>query len=126
MHTEVLEIENTLSPSILKKVFKKVFRGTKTGDASPAEIDALPLEIDKYSNVHMGKYIRELGITEREIGENTLKSDYKNKFSDAVLQMAMNDEITWDDIKEHPSAKKITFALYRFLKKYNSTVLDRK
>ncbi len=114
IHTGALEIENVLSPTILKKVFIEVL------EEDTQAVQQLDFKYSDYHSIAMGKYIRQtLKLVNRKIGEKTLTTDYKNKFSSYVLEQVEKGKITWTNIKEHPSAENITIALRKFLEKHN-------
>lgn len=114
-HTEAIEIENLLSPSILKLLFTQKFKLKKD----------ISFSSDDYKDIRMGaffnKKINPLLSKERNISESngTLKQYYKTIFSEFVYEGVMNKEITWDMIKENPYARQLTKNLVRFIDRQN-------
>lgn len=116
-HTEVLEIENLLSVSILKLIFKE-----KLG-VSEEVIQKYRFKESSYANVGLGKYIgmkiNKTPNVNRKMGTNTLSDYYKKMFSNFVFEKVKTNDITWTMIKENSHAEKLTKKLYKFIKTQN-------
>jgi len=126
MTTDVREIENLLSVDILHSILKNL--GTK---AIPEEVcEKHIVNYEDYKVMGMGKYLvkqlknkqhnrKKIAVPKLSEKSGTLTHDYKMKFSKYVLGKVYEGEITWNEIKKHPSAKKLTENIYNFIEKNN-------
>jgi len=117
-HTGVIEVENLLSVQILKSIFKDVL------SIDNSIIENLNFDESSYKEVGLGKFISEklkgkAPVLRKDEKSKTLKTYYKNKFSDYVLSKVKKGEITWDMIAENSWAKTITKNIYKFISDHN-------
>jgi len=118
-HTKVIEVENLLSKSILKKIFEDIFRIKKE------TVQKLRFSEKDYINMRMGEFIHKkiknhLTFQRKIQGDSgTLKTDYKNKLSSFVLKKVIDNELNWDMIKENKAAEELTIKIYNFIQKQN-------
>ena len=118
--TGAIEIENTLSSEIIKKILEDVL------SIPDNVIQNLETEESEYEGESLGSYLYEKlngkinkvpAIKEKNGG--TLTSDYKRKFSDYVLRNVESGNINWQMISSNKHAEKLTKKVYNFIKMNN-------
>lgn len=111
-HTGVVEIENTLDSSILFDSLRDIGIKIPLGKS---------LSNNKYKTTRLGEILRkEFKVKLSMIADSgTLKTSYKIKLSSILLRKVKDGDITWEQISQHPDAKRITESIYQFIKKMN-------
>jgi len=117
MQTGAVEIENILGASVIKKIIKDFW---KDADLSKIEIDE-----SEYEDVRLGKYLIEkldgnmLKVPMLKKDSGTLKTYYKNKISEFIINSVEDDSLKWSDFATNRHAVKIVEKLYEYIKNQN-------
>jgi hypothetical protein len=121
--TGAIEIENTISPSIISKFLKSKLK------IEASIVDKFISNNSSYKSKGLGTVLNEINnyrgmkrkFTFTELGKSgTLSTDYKNKLSTFIINEVDNGSINWNEISKNSSAKKIAERIYRFIKKHNA------
>jgi hypothetical protein len=124
--TVVNEVENLLSPTILQQVINEILlKGNNqeyTEEFSYKEYKSINIgnflhqKLDKYPT----KSFTQNASKVDKKSEQRLKATYKKHIADYVLKAVRNNDISWSDIKEHPSARILIDKIYTAIHNYNS------
>ena len=113
--TGAIEIENTISSTILKRILIDIL------DLEVSRVSRMKIQSSDYRSKPIGDFIIDRKYSTRKLraASGTLTSDYKAKFSNYVYNGIYEGSITWEDIKENPDAVRLTKAMYKFIKSIN-------
>lgn len=124
--TVVNEVENLLSPTILQQVINRVLL---KGNTNEYTVEFSPKD---YKSINIGNFLHQKldkyptksftqGASKADTNsEQRLKATYKKHIADYVLKAVRNNDISWSDIKGHPSARSLINKIYAAIHKYNS------
>jgi len=115
--TEVIEVENLLSVTVLRLLLKDLL------NVDGGVVDGFQFKEKDYRDTRKGNYLKGL-LPKQKLpaivaDSGTLSTPYKIKFADYVLEQVENGTINWTMIAKNPAAKKLTVQLYDFIYRHN-------